>query len=204
MVMLLILIVFLLLSYSFFYGMEVAYISSNRLRLELESSSERWTDRSLKYLFEHQPQLLASLYLWARVSFVFLILALFSYFSQFVASAEWCLLFWVVPLTLVLLFLSVNLALSLVSACNPTSTFRFFSLFLTLLVFISYPFVSLLFSLARMFKINMDEFSPFNINVVSNDKDGADDFVAEGNEAADDVDDEVRMFQNALDFPMSR
>ncbi len=200
MVMLLILIVFLLLSYSFFYGMEVAYISSNRLRLELESSSERWTDRSLKYLFEHQPQLLASLYLWARVSFVFLILALFSYFSQFVASAEWCLLFWVVPLTLVLLFLSVNLALSLVSACNPTSTFRFFSLFLTLLVFLSYPFVSLLFSLARMFKINMDEFSPFNINVVSNDKDGADDFVAEGNESADDVDDEVRMFQNALDF----
>lgn len=194
------LIAFTLLAYSFFYGMEVAYISSNRLRLELESNSERWTDRSLKYLSEHQSQFFASLYLWARVASVFLLVFVLCFALRFIQQPWWISLLGGILLSMLLLFVSVNVTLKAVSKFNPTSTFRFFSLFLTLIVLVSKPFVALLFSVARMMNIDLDAFTPFSINLVSNDKESADESVVDGADGGDDVEDEVRMFQNALDF----
>lgn len=189
---------FSLLGCSFLYGMEVAYVSSNRLRLELETASERMAERSLRYLFEHQRQFLATLFLWARVaSVVFFATALYGGF-RYISLPAWG----IVPLALALagisLFAFVNLSLGVVAKCNPTSTFRFFSMPLTLLVFLSRPLVSLLLLANR--GASSEGIAPFSINVVSNDREGTDDATREGGDLSDDLEDEVRMFQNALDF----
>lgn len=198
MAVLVILIILSLLVYSFLYGMEVAFISSNRLRLELESTTETMTDRSLKYLFVHQSHFFASLYLWARVAVVCLFVFVL-YFALQTLPQPWCISMCAGALaTVLLLLLFVNLTLKLVSWCNPTSTIRFFSLLLMALTFVSRPLVAVLFSLAKMLKVDLETFVTFSINMVSNEKDGVDD--SKDEEGDDDVDDEVRMFQNALDF----
>lgn len=189
-----------LLSYAFFCGMEVAFFSSNRLRLELESDSGTMAERALKYIFERQSDFLTTLFLWARFSLLLFLVSMIFGASCISPYSLWVTL----PLSLLvaglLLLLTVNLTLVLVAKCNPTTTFRFFSLPLMVVVFLSRPLVAVIQSLSKWMKVDLEKFAPFSINAVSGEKEAADESALEGGEPADDVDDEVRMFQNALDF----
>jgi CBS domain containing-hemolysin-like protein len=103
-------------------------------------------------------------------------------------------------ISLVVLVIVADVFLKLVFHFNPTSAFRFFSFPLYILTLVSKPFLSLSSKVLFNMGLKNKEDCQLSINRICRDKEYSDYCKSRMQEKDDDVDKEVKMFQNALDF----
>ena len=202
------LIIWLLVSMlfsAFFSGMEIAFVSSNRLRAEMDREKNRFSQRIIKIFYQHPNNFVSTMLVGNNISLVIygILFAklfddtLFAPFSDGVRVTCDTLLS-----TLVVLFTGEFLPKSIFKN-NPNTLLVVFAVPAWICYVVLYPisrFATLLSKgLLRLVGVRMKkggeekEFTKVDLDyLVQTSIDSAD------NE--DDIEEEVKIFQNALDF----
>ena len=202
----LIILVTLILS-AFFSGMEIAYLSANKLRLELDKQSDPFNSRILRIVTKNPGQYIATMLIGNNIvlvifgiSFTMLANNLFKINPDSIIT----LLIQTIVSTLIILLLAEFLPKTLFRIF-PNTLLKFLSLPLAFFYFAFYPIARFMigitqFLLKRFFRTEINK----NSATLVFSKIDLDDFVSEQEKGSvtkeESLEKEVILFRNALDF----
>lgn len=190
---------------AFFSGMEIAFVSSSKLRFELEKMRPNLTSSMLSVFYRHPQQFISSMLVGNNIVLVVyglkmadLLTPLFSFTdNQFVIT-----LLQTIIATIIVLFTGEFLPKTLFRI-NPNSWLRAFSWLVFLFYIVLYPIAIFTTWLSknflRLFKMNTDSddnnnmFSRIDLSYLVQES-----FDTKNSE--EELNTEVKIFQNALDF----
>lgn len=193
----------------FFSGMEIAFISANRLRLELDKKQSAIYSNLISLYTQNPGQFVATMMLGN-------ILTLVVYGMAFAKLLEPVLMLYIHSKPLILLCLTIVSTLIILLTAefipkilfriNPNGILRFFTVPVAFFYFLFYPVTQINMWISKgLLKIFMNEpFQDVNDKIVYSRMD-LDHFVnePESNSSAQtgqEIDSEVKLFRNALDF----
>lgn len=185
-----------LLSSAFFSGMEIAFIASNKLLLEIDKKQSKLYNHIFSVFLDHPSQYIASILVGNNVALV-----IFSLFMSrlLYPSGEGNLFVETLVSTVVVIFTAEFLPKAVVRS-SPNAYLRIFAVPLYVLYLIFYPFArfaSILSSLIlRIFGFKISKGGGSE----NFDKVDLQSLVQSEIEAPTPTDNEIRLFQNALDF----
>jgi CBS domain containing-hemolysin-like protein len=190
---------------AFFSGLEIAFITSNKLRIELEAKQGNFNARILAHFNRYPARYLGTMLLGNNIALVvfgiYMDEELKPLFASFVGSKIIILLLSTFVSTMFILVTAEYLPKN-IFRINPNKTLNLFALPLTLVYGLLYPVVVLTtglseFILRRIFRIKIEkENAAFTMIDLDN-------YVREGTSAREqkeEIDHEIQIFQNALDF----
>ena len=193
---------------AFFSGMEIAFISANKLRLELDKQQNFISARILSLFTKNPGQYIATMLVGNNIALVIYGIAfaqlLGPLFYRFVPSDSLVLLLQTITSTLIILFTAEFLPKTLFRI-NPNNFLRFFSIPLAFFYFLFFPVTKFSMWISRMllntlFKSSFDK----NIKKTVFNRIDLDHFVNESDEDQQrrehELENEVKLFRNALDF----
>ena len=189
---------------AFFSGMEIAFVSSNKLKIELDKKQGLWTGRILSYFVKNTGRFISAMLLGNNISLVvygiFMAVLLEPLFLQLSENAGLVLLLQTIVSTLIVLVTAEFLPKALFRI-NPNRTLIFGAIPLVIvygLLFIPTVFVMGVSSLfLRLMNVDTDD------SEVAFSKVDLDDYVRDLNERSDDkveMDNEIQILHNALEF----
>ncbi len=203
----LLILVTILLS-AFFSGMEIAFVSANKLRLELDKQSEPFNSRILKFVTTHGGQYIATMLVGNNIALVIYGIAfaalLEPVFQSYFHSESLILFLQTVVSTIIILFFAEFLPKTLFRIF-PNNLLNLFSVPLAFFYILFYPITSFSIGITNsLFKgLLKTDVNHRNSNLVFSRID-LDEFVNEtdktGLEKKENVETEIKLFKNALDF----
>ncbi|MEZ5103653.1 MAG: hemolysin family protein [Draconibacterium sp.] len=205
--LLLIILITILLS-AFFSGMEIAFVSANKLRLELDKQSEPFNSKILKVVTANPGNYIATMLVGNNIALVIYGIAfaalLEPVFGMYIHSESLVLLLQTVVSTIIILVFAEFLPKTLFRVI-PNALLNIFSVPLAFFFFLFYPVTRFTvgitnFMVKRFFKADL---TATNKNLVFSRVD-LDEFVSERDigplEKKETVETEIKLFKNALDF----
>ncbi len=204
--LLLIILITIILS-AFFSGMEIAFISANKLRLELDKQSEPFSSKILKVVTSNPGHYIATMLIGNNLALVIYGIAFAGLIepvlATFTQSDSLILFLQTIISTFIILVVAEFLPKTLFRIF-PNSLLNVLAFPLALFYFIFYPITSFTIAITNFFlkhvlKTNVSKNSR---NMVFSRID-LDEFVNEtdlGNEIKLNLEKEVKLFKNALDF----
>ena len=200
-----VIILLTLVASAFFSGLEIAFITSNKLRIELESKQGNFSAKILAYFSKYPSRYLGTMLLGNNIALVifgiYMDEELKEFFEHYMRSKVLILLLSTFLSTMLILVTAEFLPKS-IFRINPNKTLSLFAFPLTIVYGLLYPFV--------MVTIGLSEFILKKIFRVKIEKENAaftmidlDNYVREGTAAVEKkvgMDHEIQIFQNALDF----
>jgi len=208
MITLIIYIIISLAFSAFFSGMEIAFVSSNKLRFEMERSQKAFGARFAATFYEHPNNFISTLLVGNNIALVvygILIARLLDIvlMRPLGITDEWIsLLIQTVISTIIVLFTGEFLP-KLFFKLNPNRTLTLFAPLAYLFYILLYPIAKFTSGLSKLI------LCLFGLKIAPADTDNAftridlDDLIQSSIDQSDNneaIDDEVKMFQNALDF----
>ena len=201
----LLIILITLIASAFFSGLEIAFITSNKLRIELESKQGNFAAKILAYFNKYPSRYLGTMLLGNNIALVIFGIymddELEPIIENFTSSNILILLISTFISTMLILITAEFLPKNLFRI-NPNKTLTLFAFPLTIVYGVLYPVV--------MTSIGSSEFILKKIFRVKIEKENAaftmidlDNYVREGTSAVEkkvEMDHEIQIFQNALDF----
>ncbi len=194
-------IITLLLS-AFFSGMEIAFVSANKLKLELDKKSEGFTSKIISIFTKHESHFIVTMLIGNNIALVIygVLMAevLQENLTEFISSAFILILVQTIISALIILVVAEFIPKA-IFRINSNSVLKFFSFPLLVAYAILYPFILLMITFSRwilkfLFKVEIAEdqrlFDRIDLDAYlsilkSNEEDNA----------------EVEMLQNALELP---
>ena len=199
-------ILFSLLFSAFFSGMEIAFVSANKLKIELDKKAGLISARIISR-FNEQPSMFITAMLIGNnaalviygISFAFLFEPLI---IQVIGQNEILMLLSQTILSTAVILVTAEFLPKTLFRMNPNGILAFFAVPTLVLYFIFYPIVFLVSRLAKSLLkgIFRKEIKP---SILSFGRIDLDDYVkrgAEGVERMEELENEVQIFHNALDF----
>ncbi len=191
---------------AFFSGLEIAFISANKLKIELDSKQGHLNARILSYFSARAPKFIGTMLLGNNVALVvygiWMAKLLQPTIVSWVGNSEGLILLIQTVLSTLLVLITAEFLPKTVFRINPNRILRFFAIPLIIIYFLFWIFV--------FFTIGLSELliSIFIKNNVDTDKVAfgkvdLDDYLSDIAERAtekDELDHEVHLFQNALNF----
>lgn len=205
---LLIIILITILLSAFFSGMEIAFVSSNKLRLELDKKSDPFTSRILKLVTADSSQYIATMLVGNNIALVIYGIAFASLlgpvFQMYVHSESLMLLLQTVVSTLIILVFAEFMPKTLFRIF-PNTLLNIFAAPLAFFYFIFYPITWFTIGITNVL---LKYFLKTEVKKTSKEmvfgRVDLDEFVNEsdlkGLEKKLKIEKEVRLFKNALDF----
>ena len=205
------LIIYILVSLAFsafFSGMEIAFVSSNKLRFEMDRSQSDFSSRLAATFFEHPNSFISSLLVGNNIAIVIYGILIAKLLEPTVIEPlgitnEWlALLIQTVISTIIVLFTGEFLPKTLFKL-NPNHTLVFFAPLAYLFYIILFPISKFMSGLSKLL------LRIFGLKVTSVDTDQAFtkvdlDYLIQStidrSDNEEEITDEVKIFQNALDF----
>ncbi len=193
---------------AFFSGMEIAFVSSNKLRLELDKQQNSLRSRVLSVFTKNPGQYIATMLVGNNIALVAYGIAfarlLEPGFYQLVSSASLVLLLQTITSTFIILVTAEFLPKTLFRI-NPNASLRFFALPLAFFYFIFYPVTHFTMGISKLllngiFKASIEKedertvFSRIDLDHFVNEQDES--HLEEENK----LENEIKLFRNALDF----
>lgn len=198
-------IIIALLFSAFFSGMETAFVSSNKLRMQLQKQNRNLASAILDIFYTNEKQFVSTMLVGSYISLVgygLLFSTLFSDWTDSLGSIYVSIFLQVLIATIIILITSRFLPKALFKI-NSNLWLRLFSPVLLLFYIILYPIAwigsSLSLSILRLLQVDIPEtteeniFSKINIDYLLQGN-------AENKESLKDIEKDVRIFKNALDF----
>lgn len=203
-----ILLILLMIMFSgFFSGMEIAFISSNKLRFELEKKQNRFPSRLVGIFMKKPSQYIATMLVGNNISLVvygiLMSILLEPFILEFTNTGLWVILVQTLISTIIILFLAEFLP-KIIFRINANLWLNFFALPLAFFYYLLYPLSVLTIGISNILlglffgKDPNKEKKQAVFNKVD-----LNDFIAEGqdeNQENNEIENEIRLFQNALDF----
>jgi CBS domain containing-hemolysin-like protein len=200
----LIIIISTLFASAFFSGIEIAFISASRLKIELDKNQGSVSGKVLSFFVKNTSRFISTLLLGNNVSLVvygiYMAIAIEPTIGRFIENQPTVLLVQTILSTLLVLITAEFLPKA-IFRINPNRTLNFFSLFLVLiygLFFIPTLFTESISKLIlRIFKIDISATEQAFTKV------DLDNYVRDLNERMEDeaeMENEIQILQNALEF----
>ena len=191
---------------AFFSGMEIAFVSSNRVRFELDMNKETLLGRVLNLFYHHQEQFISTMLVGNNIALVIYGIGMAKLLSPvlfYVYDSEAFVLFGQILLSTLLILLTAEFFPKTLFRINPNSVLRFFALPVYPIYLILYPLSKLtsLFSKGVLWLSGVKISSHQEENAMS--KVDLDFFIQQSIDEADneqEVETEMKIFRNALDF----
>jgi len=189
---------------AFFSGMEIAYISSNKLQIELQNKQGDFASRLLSHLMTQPSRFIATMLVGNNIALVvygiFMAQWIEPILYRFLANDVAVLLIQTLFSTLVILILAEYVPKA-IFALYSNQLLRIFALPVLLLYYVLFPVVGLIMGISRfllkvIFRADANDEKPMFSRI------DLDNYVRQHTEddSRDDVENEVQIFQNALDF----
>lgn len=194
---------------AFYSGIEIAYLSSNKFKIELESKQGKWSGRILSFFSKSPSRFICTILVGLNISLViygtYMSELLRPWLMQWLPerfSTEAGTLIMETVITTFFLLIAGEFLPKILFSINPNETLTFFSGFLWLSYIILFPVVWLIlklshFLLRQFFKVDFSEESTGFGRI------DLDNFIGEISEKSGgkgEFNKEIQMFQNALDF----
>lgn len=190
---------------AFFSGMEIAFVSSNRLRAEMEREKNGWSQRAIAYFYQHPNTFVSTMLVGNNIALVvygILFARIFDTYLFYGLSDGIRVTADTLLSTIVVLFTGEFLPKTIFKS-NPNTMLTFFALPAGICYVILYPIsrcgTLLSRGMLRLFGVKMPkveqdkEFSKVDLDyLVQSSIDNA--------KSEDEIEDEVKIFHNALDF----
>ncbi|MEX2597445.1 MAG: hemolysin family protein [Salibacteraceae bacterium] len=197
---------------AFFSGMEIAFVSSNKLKIELDKKLGLYPARLYSYFLKHQSKFISTLLLGNNIAlvtygiFMALILeqpirAMLDFVPIAGAVEAMVLIFQTIISTLVILIFAEFLP-KIIFRINPNKKLVYFTIPVLLICFPLYGFLWLIFQFINFIlglfnaELEEDHYSFGRVDLDHYVKEAA----SGGNSEEDEMDNELQIFQNALDF----
>lgn len=204
----LLIIITILLS-AFFSGMEIAYVSANKLRLELDKQSEPFTSSILRFVTSNGGKYIATMLVGNNIALVIYGIAfaaiLEPVFKMYFQSESLVLFLQTILSTLIILFVSEFLPKTLFRLF-PNSLLNILSLPLAFFYILFYPITAFSIAITNLLlkRVLKTDVNAVNKNPVFSRID-LDEFVNDNDSSRIEqlekkVETEIKLFKNALDF----
>ena len=201
-----ILILVMLLLSAFFSGMEIAFVSKNRLKLEIDRKQSGLLDFVAKVFERHPGQYITSILVGNNIALVVYSLYMSSLLRALAALAGWdavaqggSVLAETLISTVVIIFVAEYLPKSIVKG-NPNFYYRAFAPLLFVFYILLYPIVWLTtvvsYVILRLFGCRMKRQAP----AADFNRTDLESLIEGSTEVQHDEENEIKLFQNALDF----
>lgn len=194
---------------AFFSGMEIAFITSNKLKIELDKGKGLLTARIMSSFYRDPSRLISALLLGNNIALVVYGIAMANVLSPYLLhylpgpiNSEWLvMLLQTLIATLIILFLAEFLPKTLFRI-NANAVIKFFAIPLWLLYYLLYPIVYLFTGISQLvlrlflkvrFTRQEQVFTYVDLDQYIQD-------LAKNEEQIEDVQQEIQMFQNMIDF----
>lgn len=194
---------------AFYSGIEIAYLSSNKFKIELESKQGKWSGRILSFFSKSPSRFICTILVGVNISLViygtYMSELLRPWLMQWVPerfNTEAGTLIIETVVTTFFLLIAGEFLPKILFSINPNETLTFFSGFIWLSYIILFPVVWIIlklshFLLRQFFKVDFSEESTGFGRI------DLDNFIGELSEKSGgkgEFNKEIQMFQNALDF----
>ena len=202
----LIIILVTLLFSAFFSGMEIAFTSKNRLKLELDRKQNRLFDRIAAIFERCQGQYLTTILVGNNIALVIYSLFMSHLLRDLFALAGWdamaqngSVLIETAVSTLIIIFMGEFLPKSIFKN-NPNFYYRFFAPIIYLIYLVLYPIARLTTLLSQGILWVLGHKTQPDAPIAHFNHDDLAALLNTNSEPQDDPDNELKLFQNALDF----
>jgi CBS domain containing-hemolysin-like protein len=194
-----------ILSSAFFSGIEIAFLTSNKLRVELESNQGFFPAKIISFFMRNPQRFIAATLVGNNTTLViygiYTAAILEPFFHQYIHSQFGVLTLSVLISTFIIVVTAEFIPKALFSI-NPNAMLNFLAIPFAVIYFLLFPivFVTLAFAeflLKYGFRINVEQ------NAVTFGRIDLDNYVKQfttSNAHRDDYDHEIQIFQNALEF----
>lgn len=191
---------------AFFSGMEIAFISSNKLRFELDKKEKSLTTKILDIFYKNPSQFISTMLVGNNIALVVYGLQMAIILEPFIARVvenEFLIVFIQSVVSTILILFTGEFIPKTIFRLNPNFSLSLFSIPVLIIYVVLYPiskFASLLsYLILKMVGVkNVTDSTPKALGKVDLDY-----FIQQSIEDApqnSDMDTEVKIFQNALDF----
>lgn len=212
---LLICILLTLLLSAFFSGMEMAFISANRMRLELDKQEGGWTARILQYFYNHSERFISTMLVGNNIALIIygLLMAelLEPLMREYITSNDFAVVLMQTICSTIIILITAEYLPKTLFKLNPNMMMRGFALPLWGIYWLLWPISSFSTMLSHgilrmcgmpvikekqgaLTRVDLDFFVQKGIENNENDSD------SENNTEEDDNLQELQLFKNALDF----
>ena len=203
-----ILILFTIILSAFFSGMEIAYVSANKLRLELDKQLEPFSSKLLKVVTANSGKYIATMLIGNNIALVIYGIAFAGLidpvFENYFHTKSIILLLTTVISTFVIVVFGEFLPKTLFRTI-PNTLLKIFLIPLSFFFFLFYPVTRSIVGITNLlmkwlFKANIKQnnnnlvFSRIDLDEFVNEKDN------NRSEKKENIESEVKLFKNALDF----
>ncbi len=201
----LIIILITLIASAFFSGLEIAFITSNKLRIELENKQGSFSAKILAYFNKYPSRYLGTMLLGNNIALVIFGIYMDEELKpviELITSSKVIILLVSTLLSTMLILITAEFLPKNLFRINPNKTLTLFAFPLTLVYGILYPVVMISigsseFILKKIFRVKIEnENAAFTMIDLDN-------YLREGTSAVEKkvgMDHEIQIFQNALDF----
>ncbi len=205
MVVILVTILITLLMSGFFSGMEIAFLSKNRLKLEIDRKQSRVFDRIAGIFSDNAGQYITTILVGNNIALVVYSLAMSSLIEAILANFGWetfrgSIIVETAVSTLIIIFVAEFLPKSIFRS-NPNFYYRIFAPVIYLFYIVLYPIAlfttTLSHAMLRLLGQNISD----KVSATGFDRHDLASLIESGAaESASESDNEIKLFQNALDF----
>lgn len=204
------LILLTLLFSAFFSGMEIAFTSKNRLKLELDRKQSRLFDRIASIFERHQGQYITTILVGNNIALVLyslymsiLLRTLFSLAGWESMATEGSVLIETAVSTILIIFMGEFIPKSIFKN-NPNFYYRTFAPLIYLIYLVLYPIARLTTLLSQGILHLLGHKTKPDAPIASFNHDDLAALLNANTEPQEDPDNELKLFQNALDFADQR
>jgi len=187
--------------------MEIAFVSSNKLRIELDKKQGRFSSKIISIFTKNQGQYIATMLVGNNIALVVyglvMAIVLEPYIANYITGDFWILLFQTILSTLIIL-LTAEFLPKTVFRINPNSALNLFALPVFIIYVIFYPIskFSILISnflIKKVLRVKIDK-NQHNYVFGKIDLDNLITESQKDNQEKNEIEKEIKIFQNALDF----
>jgi len=203
------LIIVMLIFSGFFSGMEIAFVSSNRLKQELDLKRRILPARVLSAFYTNPSRFIGALLLGNNIALVIYGIAMANLLEPQIINAlpaannsEFIILFIQTIISTLIILITAEFIPKILFRINPNAILKFFAIPVWLFYFIFYPIIFLFIGLAEFIltKIFRIQLTVGNYNFTMID---LEEYVKEYNpstEQPEEIEQEIQMIQNAIEF----
>jgi len=197
-----------MLASAFFSGMEIAFFSSDKLRLELDKGKHRLSGKIVAVFYRHPGQYIATLLVGNNIALVVYSLAFANLMHPFISGMvvnETVNLIIQTTISTILILIVAEFLPKAIFRINPNMALNFLSVPVALFYLLFYPITKFATGLSKfvlkfIFKVKIEQknesrvFGRIDLNNLFGRMDGINTALSHN------IDSEIKLFQNALNF----
>ncbi len=204
----LIILLMLILS-GFFSGLEIAFVSSNRLKHELDLKREHFSSRILNSFYNNSSRFIGALLLGNNIALVVYGIAMAAWLEPILNdllapnfNSDFLVLLSQTIISTIIILITAEFIPKILFRINPNHILKFFAMPVWLFYVIFYPLILIYIGFAelllkKVFRLRLSQVT-YNFSGVDLDEYVKDYLPNE--EREDEIDNEIQMIQNAMDF----